>query len=337
VVESTALEMRHTGNRIGGSNPSLSANGLVRHRSRSITSPEKRCGKTTLLRVIQALVPKPLLASNITAAAIFRTVEIARPTLLIDEGDTFLRENEELRGVLNSGHSKDGQVVRLVGDNHEPRVFSTWCPTVVASIDWLPGTIEDRSIKIIMRRRRGDERVERFRDDRIEALAVLAQKARRWVDDHIEELRKADPETPMELHDRAADNWRPLLAIADVVGGEWPKLSRMVANSMSESSAPDQESIRTMLLADIQSAFQNTDRLSSDTLVATLVSLEDRPWAEMNKGWPLKKTGLARLLKPFKIFPTTIRLDGDRTAKGYYRSNFEDAFARYLSGQTVTA
>jgi hypothetical protein len=26
VVESTALEMRHTGNRIGGSNPSLSAN-----------------------------------------------------------------------------------------------------------------------------------------------------------------------------------------------------------------------------------------------------------------------------------------------------------------------
>jgi hypothetical protein len=85
-----------------------------------ITSPEKRCGKTTLLRVIQALVPKPLLASNITAAAIFRTVEIARPTLLIDEGDTFLRENEELRGVLNSGHSKDGQVGTSVEKEDRP-------------------------------------------------------------------------------------------------------------------------------------------------------------------------------------------------------------------------
>ena len=151
-----------------------------------ISSPEKRCGKTTLLRVIKALVPKPLSAANITAAAIFRTVEIARPTLLIDEADTFLRESEELRGVLNSGHSKDGQVVRLVGDDHEPRVFSTCCPTAVASIDWLPGTIEDRSIKIRYAPRRRDEPVERFREDQIEALSVLAQKARRWVVDHHE-------------------------------------------------------------------------------------------------------------------------------------------------------
>jgi putative DNA primase/helicase len=51
----------------------------------AITSPEKRCGKTTLLRVVQGLVPKPLYAANITAAALFRTVEAARPTLLIDE------------------------------------------------------------------------------------------------------------------------------------------------------------------------------------------------------------------------------------------------------------
>jgi Protein of unknown function (DUF3631) len=188
-----------------------------------------------------------------------------------------------------------------------------------------------------MRRRRRDEAIERFRDDRNEAVTTLAQMARRWVDDHIEDLREADPEIPTELHDRAADNWRPLLAIADAAGAEWPRLSRMVARSMSESTTPDQESIRTMLLADIQSAFQNTDRLSSDTLVATLVSLEDRPWSEMNKGRPLTKTGLARLLKVFKIFPTTIRLEGDRTAKGYYRSNFDDAFARYLPGRTVTA
>ena len=81
----------------------------------AIVSPEKRCGKTTLLRIIAALVPKPLAASNVTAAALFRTVETARPTLLIDEADTFLPDNQELRGVLNSGHGRDGNIVAWWG------------------------------------------------------------------------------------------------------------------------------------------------------------------------------------------------------------------------------
>ncbi|GAG11918.1 unnamed protein product, partial [marine sediment metagenome] len=67
-------------------------------------SPEKRCGKTTALEVVQALAPRPLPVANITPAAMFRVVEIHRPTLLIDEADTYFRDNDELRGVINSGH-----------------------------------------------------------------------------------------------------------------------------------------------------------------------------------------------------------------------------------------
>jgi Protein of unknown function (DUF3631)/Primase C terminal 2 (PriCT-2)/Bifunctional DNA primase/polymerase, N-terminal len=302
----------------------------------AIGSPEKRCGKTTLLRVIRHLVPRPLWAANITAAAVFRTIELARPTLLIDEADTFLKENEELRGVLNSGHSKDGQVVRLVGDDHEPRTFSTYCPTVIATIGFLPGTIEDRSIKIVMRRRRRDEPVDRFREDRIEALSVLGRKARRWADDHMEELRGADPDVPGELHDRAADNWRPLLAIADAAAGVWRQMARHVAIALSEVNSTDQESMRTMLLSDIRAAFAKVDRLSSDNIVTHLAGLDERPWSEFSKGRSITKAGLARLLKPFAIFPKTIRFDDKNTAKGYYRADFEDAFARYLPVETVT-
>jgi hypothetical protein len=244
-----------------------------------ITAPEKRCGKTTLLRVIDALVPKALLAANITAAAIFRTVEQARPTLLIDEADTFLRDNEELRGVLNYGHSREGQVVRLVvvGDDYEPRAFSTWCPVAIATIDWLPSTIEDRSIKIVMRRRRRDEHVERFREDRKEQLTAFARMARRWGDDHTDKLRQADPIMADELHDRAADNWRPLVAIADATGGDWPRLAREAATVLSDAGAAEPDSRGTMLLGDIRSAFQikNTDRLSSDDIVYSLVALEE--------------------------------------------------------------
>jgi hypothetical protein len=303
-----------------------------------ITSPEKRCGKTRLLQVIWPLVPKPLLAANITAPAMFRTVAAERPTLLIDEADTFLGENLELRGVLNSGHERNGTFVRTVGEDHEPRRFSTWCPTVIAAIGKLPGTIEDRAIRIVMRRRRRDESVERFRSDRCDDLLRLGRMARRWVDDQMDALCEADPAMPNELNDRAADNWRPLLTIADLAGGNWPKWARAAALAVSADGSVDQDSMRTALLNDIRAYFRSkgSDRASSDDLVNYLVALDDRPWSEMNRGKPMTKATLARLLKPFEIFPDTIRLDATRTAKGYHCSAFEDAFARYLSTTAVT-
>ena len=92
--------------------------------------------------------------------------QIAAPTLLIDEADTFLKENDELRGILNTGHRRGGQVTRTVGDDHEPRQFSTWAPAVIAMIGRLPDTLNDRSVVISLRRRKPSEKVESFRSDR---------------------------------------------------------------------------------------------------------------------------------------------------------------------------
>jgi putative DNA primase/helicase len=98
----------------------------------AITSPERGCGKTTLLDVLSHLVERPLAAANATASAIFRVIELAHPTLLIDECDTFLMQNEELRGILNSGHRRGGAVLRTVGDDHEPRQFGTYGACAIA-------------------------------------------------------------------------------------------------------------------------------------------------------------------------------------------------------------
>src|SRR5262249_47237095 len=49
---------------------------------------------------------RALTTSNITAPALFRTIEQCGPTLLTDESDTFAAENGELRGVINSGHTR---------------------------------------------------------------------------------------------------------------------------------------------------------------------------------------------------------------------------------------
>ena len=78
----------------------------------------------------------------------------------MDEADTVLPGNEELRGILNSGHTRrTAFVLRTVGDNHEPRQFSTWAPLAIAMIGNLPGTLADRSIVLPMRRKRRDEKV----------------------------------------------------------------------------------------------------------------------------------------------------------------------------------
>jgi hypothetical protein len=80
-----------------------------------VESPEKRCGKTTLLSVLGQVVNRPVVAANISSPAFFRVIEETRPTLVIDETDTFLQGNEELRGILNSGYSRDTAfVVRVV-------------------------------------------------------------------------------------------------------------------------------------------------------------------------------------------------------------------------------
>ena len=307
----------------------------------AITSPEKRCGKTTALSVLQHLVRKPLPASNITAAALFRTIEMAEPTLMIDEADTFLKGNDELRGILNSGHNKfSAHVIRTTGDDHEPRMFATWAPVAIAMIGRLPGTLEDRSIVIQMRRKRSDEIVTRFRQDQVIEINDLTGKCARFVADNWVSLSAADPDIPNKIHDRAADNWRPLFAIADAAGGGWPELSRKVALKLTAADE-DADSVRAELLVDIKALFErmNTDRLTSAEICDSLAGMEDRPWSELKNGKPITPRQVAQLLKPFGITPETHRYISG-TAKGYLRTAFDDAFSRYIPdsiGNTVTS
>jgi hypothetical protein len=303
-----------------------------------ITAPEKQCGKTTLLDALSRLVPRRLIASSITAAALFRTIEAACPTLLLDEADAYLRDNEELRAVVDAGHRRDGAVVRTVGDNHEPRLFSAFAPMALAAIGRLPGTIEDRSIIARLRRRRPDEPVEPLRLDRTKALDVLARKAVRWVADQREALAVADPVMPAGVYNRAADNWRPLLAVADLAGGNWADRARESAVALLSGDEEDSESARVLLLGDLRELFEAEPDgvLFTKGILASLHKNETRPWPEW-RGKPITDRQLATLLKPYKIKPTLVRRGSD-TGRGYELAWFEDAFARYLSpARSVTA
>ena len=303
-----------------------------------LCSPEKRCGKTTLLIALSCLVPRPMTASNVSDSVLFRSVERHRPTLLIDELDSFIDERAELRNLLNSGHTRGtAYVLRNVGEEHEPRLFSVWAPKILAGIGRVQDTIADRSISIRLLRRAPDERIERLRQDRIHQEAVGARRrAARWASDHFESLCEHDPEVPEELHDRAADNWRPLLGIADLAGGAWPSRARRAAAQLSGgygAEPTEGESIRTLLLHDLRgfSTESGADRWSSEEIAGWLAKREDRPWGEWGRHQkPLSARALASLLSPFQIRPRPIRLPNGEMLRGYLRDDFADAFRRFL-------
>ncbi|MFC1530669.1 DUF3631 domain-containing protein [Gemmatimonadota bacterium] len=298
----------------------------------ALTSPEKRCGKTTTLELLTYLTPRPLPASSITAAVVFRAVEKHSPTLLIDEADTFLRGNDQLRGMLNSAHRKSLAVsLRVAGDDYDVRSYRTWCPRVIALIGHLPDTLADRSVEIRLRRKKPGEGVSLLRLDRLgDETEPLRRAAWTWAQDNIDRLRAADPCIPTGLHDREADNWRPLLAIADLLGGEWPLRAREAATTSSEGKQ-ESDSAREMILFDIRRLFDEhgADRMASAQIVEELARLEDRPWPEWRNGKPITVRQLARLLQPFDVRPKALWID-NKTKQGYDQHRFIDAWDRYL-------
>jgi hypothetical protein len=196
-------------------------------------SPEKRCGKSRLMDVVDATCHHPLITVNATVAAVFRSIGDDPPTLLVDEADTIFgskrqaENNEDLRGLLNAGHQRNRPALRMVGVGTAQTVgkFNTFAMAMLASIGELPDTIMDRAVVIRMRRRAPHEKVAPFRTGRdAPPLHDLRDRLAEWVRDHLAELGDTDPRMPVE--DRAADTWAPLVAIADLAGADWPARAR---------------------------------------------------------------------------------------------------------------
>lgn len=301
-------------------------------------SPTKRCGKSTTLRVISKLVPRNMTASNITASAFFRSIELYQPTLVLDELDTFLNSYPELNGIINAGHDRDGAyVLRTEGDDRIPRPFSVWGPKVFAGIGRRKDTLEDRSIIIPMKRKSTSEKLEKMRIDRTDNFKKFRRKAARWAEDYSEVLKAIDPVVPESLNDRAQDNWRTLMAIAELAGGCWPNNAKEAALIFSGDADQYDDSIPTQLIADIKAVFeaQGVERISSEDLVRELIDMEDRPWPEYRDGRQITKTGVARILKPFGVRPKTIRLNTGKLLKGYQLDWFAEIFKTYLGPTSI--
>lgn len=298
-----------------------------------ITSPEKRCGKTTARDVSALFAPRPLPTENLSVPVLFRVIEKAKPTLLADECDAWLRDNEELRGMLNAGHRRGGQALRCEGESNEIRAFSVFGPTVLCGIGALPGTLHDRSIVIRLERAKPGELQERLDSRRTERERELCRKLARFCADNTARLQRCDPVLPSGAFNRVADNWRPLFAIAEVAGGDWPRRAAEAFAKLTSNEDADAQGVGTMLLADIADIWARTgaDKLPSAEIVKALAEIEGREWADWGRARkPISPNQLAKQLRHFNITPRTIKLSDGSTAKGYHRDMFNAAFERYL-------
>lgn len=309
------------------------------------TSAEKESGKTRTAEVAATMVSAPLSAESISPAALARSVDRG-VTLLLDEADTIFRRGpasesaELLRGVLDSGWRRGGQYVRMVGQgaDMQPHAFQTFGPKMIIGIGALPGTLASRSIAITLRRRRRDtEPLEPFRFRKAAREGdVLRQRLATWGSAHSATLRSAEPTAPDELGDRMQDSWEPLLAIADLAGGDWPERARRAAIELSAARHEDAESLGVRLLHDLRDVFGDAQRKTTSELVQSLIAIEGAPWADLpgrgsRAGRSIDKQVLARLLRPYGVAPQQLKEDG-QNLRGYKAASLADPWARYCAG-----
>lgn len=313
----------------------------------NINSAESESGKSTTLGLISFLAPRCVSSVEISEAALYRAIELWRPSLVIDEFDNVLASEDKtaLRSVINSGHTRGQGVVRCVEPDFTPKMFNTFCPKAIGMIGRkLPTTTLGRCIIVELRRRKVSEPIEQFAHEDDPELGQLRSRIARWAADNKDALRYAEPTMPEAFDNQRADNWRVMFAIADLAGADWGNNARFAAAKLEGAS--DTTSIGVRLLADIKRIRDEEVKLGHDcilsaVLVERLKEDPEQPWAEWNRGKGLTQNSLATLLGGgggrgrgsrggFGIRSQNVTPSPGVQGKGYKWDQFEEAWARYL-------
>ncbi|HEV2330886.1 MAG TPA: DUF3631 domain-containing protein [Verrucomicrobiae bacterium] len=326
----------------------------------AIESPEKRCGKTTLLTVLAAMADKPLIASNVTVGALFRAIDACQPSLFIDEADTFLAGKTAMRGIINAGNTWRTAYVLRLSKSKQPRSvrgttrdsehppspdsfctphsafrspensglerYSCWCPKAIAMIGKVPDTIADRSIVVEMVRKLPTEK-------RVPLAALnttnIKAKCARFALDLGSAVRECEKIHGEGLNDRAADTFDPLYVIARLAGKEWEE--KLHAAALALAPVAQSRNSGTDLLLDIHTIFVVTrlKKMFTRQLIERLNHEEFATTSMASKYESINELEISKRLRPYGIKPFLIRM-GKKVGKGYSSDDFSDAIARYV-------
>jgi hypothetical protein len=305
-----------------------------------ITAPDAECGKSLLLyHLVGALVTRPQPVELMKAAPFFRLAEQFKPTFLIDEVDVFIKEDSDLLAAINNGWEPHGGVTRCVGENFEVRIFSTHCPVAMGGVKLhkvLPATTLSRTVVITLERAAEGEIAEPYDPRKHRAgLLEIGQRLARWCADNRNILSEAAPILPNHTFGRRVDKWRPLFAIAEAAGGEWPALARQ-ALLFEEKEGAMKLSTALQLLSDVRETLKPDEQvIATADLIGRLCALDESPWAEYNfkareeEQRRIQPRQVSTLLRDYAVKPEVVRI-GLSTPRGYKRSDLERAWRRYI-------
>jgi hypothetical protein len=330
----------------------------------ALLSPEKQCGKSRTLELLELLCAGAETLSDASPAYLYRRIgtQDAGPlTVLLDECDAIWKRGrnsdetaEALRSVINAGHRRSATVGRVEMNGQAARLtrFRVYAPAALAGIGNLPDTIIDRSVVIRMRRRAPDEHVRPFREriTRPEGEDLRGQLAD-WAVTVADKVGAPWPDMPDGISDRPADVWEPLLMVAELAGGGWPDMAREACVALVTGAHDDNETAGVRLLTDIRAVWPATGthgtsgtllasdvpdvppvpHLATDDLLRRLHALDESPWADWY-GKPLDARQLARALKPYGVGSTKVRI-GELSVRGYRRVDFTEAWRRYVAAE----
>jgi Protein of unknown function (DUF3631) len=311
----------------------------------AVWSPTKGSGKSTLLCVLNHLVRKGEIRVSATPAILFRGYEQEHPTLLIDELDKHVNNKKldgKLHEVMNAGHMRGAKVSRCNQDNYSNlETFDPFGPMVFAFKNVkLPDDLMDRCLEVKLRPAKG-KGYKSF-NTKLDApkLRELAGLARLWAEQNQAVLEAAEPKAPSGVVDRRLSNWRPLLAVADAAGGEWPMKIREVVVWLEAQQEQEGELRILSDCKEVWDSHPDVGFLPTEDLLHGLNDREDWSWAGWNNGEGLKVTQLAAQLKVFEVCPTQRRIklplfDSGKPKRGYHRSHFERAWRDYGLTQDV--
>ena len=157
---------------------------------------------------------------------------------------------------MNAGYKRGASIPRCVGPKHEVTRFKVHCAVALAGLGNLPETIMSRSIIIRMRRRAPGEEEEPLRTRIHEKYGHdLRDRLENWANSIGKNDGDQFPEMPEGIVDRPAEVWEPLLIVADMATGVWPKLAREACSALCKVAQDRRASLGVRLLADLRTVF----------------------------------------------------------------------------------
>ncbi len=313
-----------------------------------VTSPTKRCGKTTLFSLLKHLTCNSMMVSGATPSFVQRVLNKSKPTLLMDEFDSFKQMSDKFGNILNAAHNREGAFIGISisqGSDWNPELLDVYAPIALALINTKPvqPTLQDRCIEIKLQRKAANETVKRYVVKEATALLKpIRLRATRWAVNNMKDLEAYIPDIPKALDDRQGDNWFPLLAIADLAGGALPDQARAAALLIAGTVVEEDRDLDLKLLKDAYKIVKaKGGRVHMGELFSSLRNLgkdkdEDSPWT----GWWIKdafkhRQHIRTVLKGYGIEISRNCKVGIDNKSGYKIEAFGDAYERYIKTNGV--